>query len=75
MGTCKIASAPKANKIELKTGWLKLKELIGILKPVIMTPKQIALLDCACKMAGIDSSVIKAENPSKRSGEKAAPLM
>ena len=49
MGICKIASAPKVNKIELKTGWLKLKELIGILKPVIMTPKQIALLDCACK--------------------------
>ena len=46
-----------------------------MLMPAIMTPKQIALLDCACKMAGIVSSVIKAENPFKRSGEKAAPLM
>lgn len=46
-----------------------------MLMPAIMTPKQIAFLDCACKMAGIVSSVIKAENPFKRSGEKAAPLM
>ena len=46
-----------------------------MLMPAIMTSKQIALLDCACKMAGIDSRIIKAENPFERSAEKAAQLI
>ena len=39
-----------------------------------MTPKQIALLNQACQMAGIDSSKISATNPFKKSGQTPAML-
>ena len=39
-----------------------------------MTPKQIQLLNRACKMAGIDSSKISPSNPFEKSGSTAGML-